>query len=139
VEEVLKLTDSKGVDFVFDSTYQSSSFEISAKVLKSGGTFIILGGSNVQKEDSTIAKIVAEKKGSWVVADLVPYSKVGVTDEIQKTRIGAGLYDAIRYIEQGQLKPVIKTVGWNELLDTLHDMQKGKSQQGKVVFDLSKK
>jgi NADPH:quinone reductase-like Zn-dependent oxidoreductase len=139
VEEILKLTDQKGVDYVFDSTYQASSFEISAKVLKEGGTFIILGGTNLPKEDSTTGKLVAEKKGNFVLADLVPYSKPGVTDEIQKTRVRGGLNDAIRYIETGQLKPIIKTIGWSELIDTLHDMQKGKSQQGKVVFDLSRK
>jgi len=114
----------------------ASSFEVSAKVLKNGGTFILLGPP--QPDDSPAAKILSEKKGKWVQADLVQYSKEGVTTEVQRTRIAAGLYDARRYIEQGQLRPVIQTIGWSELLNALLEIQKGRSNQGKLVFDLSK-
>jgi len=60
VEAVHKLTDGKGVDYVFDATYVPSSIENSAKVLKEGGTFIILGAANA--ENPAAKKLVGEKK-----------------------------------------------------------------------------
>jgi len=136
VTEILKITENKGVDWVFDATYVASSFENSAKVLKDGGTFILLGSA--QQEDSPAAKIVSEKKATWVLADLVPYSRGSVSAATQQSRVVAGLYDAIRYIEQGQLKPVFKTVGLKDVLGVLLDSQKGKTQTGKIVLDISK-
>jgi len=135
VEEILKATDGKGVDFVWDATYVASSFENSAKVLKEGGTFIILGNKS---DDSAVFKAVTGKKGQFVWADLVPYSRGKVTAETQRARIVTGLNDARRFIEEGSLRPLIKTIGWSELLSTLQDMQKGKTQNGKVVLDVSK-
>jgi len=137
VEEILKLTDGKGVDFVYDVTYQATSFETSAKVLKDGGTFIILG--NKQAEDSAVFKAVAAKKGQWVYADLLPYSRGKVSAETQRARIATGLKDAVRYIEEGSLHPIIKTISFNEILPTLQEMIKGKTPNGKVVYDSSKK
>jgi len=136
VEEILKATDGKGVDFVWDATYMASSFENCVKVLKEDGQFIILG--NKQPDDSTVSKALKEKKGQFIYADLLPYSRGKVTAETQRARLATGLNDARRYIEEGSLRPIIKTIGWNELLPTLQDMQKGKTQNGKVVLDLSK-
>jgi len=61
IQAVHKLAD-KGVDLIFDSTYQASSFLQSAKVLKEGGIFVVLGGSSVPKDDSDTGKAIAEKK-----------------------------------------------------------------------------
>ncbi len=43
VDEILALTQGRGVDLVYDSTYNAASYQQSAKVVASDGTYIRLG------------------------------------------------------------------------------------------------
>jgi len=128
VGDVLKLTEGKGVDYVFDATYVSSSFATSAKTLKEGGTLVILGSTDPPPET---AKFVSERKGKLAKADLSRY-----TSREDAVKLGKGLTEANSLIEQGKLVPITKTLALGELAGALLEMQKGKTQPGKLVVEI---
>jgi len=135
VEEILKLTDNKGVDHAFDSTYVASSFEQSAKAVKGGGNVVVLGN----QPSENVQKILAEKKAKWVYCDLGQYSKPTLSDEVVRVHVAQGLAHARRFFEAGRLKPVItKTFAFHEIQTVLAELQAGKTYNGKTVVDFSK-
>jgi len=139
VASVLKLTDGKGVDFVYDATYTESSIAQNPKLVKEGGTIIVLG-NNIPKEGTDANKALEAKKGKWVVADLGRYAFPKQSAAELKKHIVDGLNAAVKYIEEGTLKPHIhQTISLSEVPDTLIELSKGKSIQGKVVIDVTKK
>jgi len=128
VEAIHKLHD-KGVDVVFDSTYSPSSFAQSAKVLKSGGLFIVLG--KPPQDDSEAAKIIAEKKAHTLVPDLVALSKA--EEKVVHEHISGGLGAAIKLIEEKKFHPHIsKTVNLDEVPKALEEARTN-GAVGKVV------
>jgi len=139
VASVLKLTDGKGVDLVYDATYLPDSIVTSAKTVKEGGTVIVLG-DNIPKEDSDGYKAGEKKKVKWVKADLGRYSwgKL-VTPETQKKHIVDPLVAGVKYIEEGKLKPQIhQTISLSQVPELLTELAKGKSVQGKIIVDVTK-
>jgi threonine dehydrogenase-like Zn-dependent dehydrogenase len=46
--EIMKLTGGKGVDLVFDTTYSEASFIDTAKAVREGGTWVVLGVGPLQ-------------------------------------------------------------------------------------------
>jgi len=118
------------VDYAYDATYAESSFAISAKTLKQGGTLVILG--ETPAATSAAATTVAEKKGKLAKADLARYSSL---EDIQ--RLLGGLREAVTLIEQGKLVPTTKTVTLEELPETLIVAKKGATQAGKLVLDVA--
>jgi len=136
VDEILKATDNKGVDHVFDSTYVASSFENSAKTLKEGGNFIILGN---HQSSETLSKTLAEKKAKYVLADLGQFNfNPKVSAEVQRIHIAQGLDNARRYFEEGRLKPITKTTTFDEIVGLFDELHKGKTYNGKVVLEVAK-
>jgi len=128
VEAIHKLHE-KGVDVVYDSTYSASSFVQSAKVLKSGGLFIVLG--QPPQKDSEAEKIIAEKKAHLLVPDLVPLSKA--EPKVVHEHISGGLGTAIKLIEEKKFHPHIsKVVKLDEVPHALEE-SRANGGVGKVV------
>jgi len=137
VAEIMKLTGNKGVDMVYDCTYQPKSFVESAKVLKSGGDFMVLGPNAAPESDHM--KILTEKKAHVVVTDLVPLSAPNVPEEVKKNRLTKGLIEANKLMEQGKIKPnICKTLFLNEVIDEMVALHNGApALPGKVVGESS--
>jgi len=135
VEEVLKLTDNKGVDHAFDATYVETSFEQSAKVVKENGNVVVLGSFN--KPAESVQKILSEKKAKWIPCDLGQYSRPTLSSEVERVHVQQGLDSARRFFEEGRLKPVItKTWKFAEIETALAELQAGKSTNGKAIVEI---
>jgi len=137
VASVLKVTDGKGVDLVYDATYQESSIAQNPKLVKEGGTIILLG-SNVPKDGTDAHKALEAKKGKWVVADFGPHVFPPTNSaEHLKKHIVDGLHAAVKYIEEGKLIPNIhETIKLSAVPDKLIELSKGKSVQGKIIVEV---
>jgi NADPH:quinone reductase-like Zn-dependent oxidoreductase len=128
VKAVHKIVGEAGVDMIFDSTYQQSSFVQSAKVIKAGGLYTLLGGA--PEKDSETAKIVAEKKAHLLLADLVPYAKADA--KTMQEHFGNALATAIKLIEEKALKPHVSMINLDDVPKALEDF-KANGAVGKIV------
>jgi NADPH:quinone reductase-like Zn-dependent oxidoreductase len=74
VEEVLRLTDNKGVDLALDTTYNARSFVQAAKVVKTGGKWYRVGNTlnQIASADEAVA-ICKEKNVECQAGDLRRY------------------------------------------------------------------
>jgi len=125
---VQKIVGDKGCDMIFDSTYDPTSFAQSAKVLKQGGLFVLLGPA--PSNDSEAAKIASEKKATVLLSDLVPIFKSDA--KTQQTHIQGGLSSAIKMIHERKLTPHITTINLDEVPRALENM-KAHGAVGKIV------
>jgi len=137
IAEVMKITNGKGADIVYDATYLPSSFEKSAKCVAKNGYWIVLG-SGFGKPDSVEGKIVTqERQANVVAADLGKYSFPPV-DKKRKEFFGTNLTQAAKWIEEGTLKPHINSVvSLEQVEETLKKMKEGKTGFGKIVAKIS--
>jgi NADPH:quinone reductase-like Zn-dependent oxidoreductase len=135
VLDAVKKIAPNGVDLVFDSTYQDSSFLEAATLLKDKGLFCTLG--NMSDAKSAHGAAVLAKEGTIICVDLVPYS-VASTPAVQHEHIGLGLEEAVKLIHAGKFKPHIsKRVAFPELSDALNALKSG-SSVGKVVVNIKR-
>lgn len=74
VEEIMRLTDNKGVDLALDTTYNARSFAQSAKVVKRGGKWYRVGNTlnQIVSADEAV-KICKEKDVECQAGDLRRY------------------------------------------------------------------
>jgi len=134
VDRVLELTQGKGVDIVYDSTYLESSFEKSIKTVKEGGSWIVLG--HFAQEGSQEAKSVAERKANLVHADLGAYW-LGPQRAQIKTFVQNSLTKGAEWIGKGKLKPYInQTIKLEEAQNALDQIKQGKAGFGKIVVKI---
>jgi NADPH2:quinone reductase len=134
VDRVYELTQGQGVDIAYDSTYNESSIEKSIQTVKEGGSCIVLGSS--MKDNSAIAKNVAEHKAVYVFADLGRYW-IGSDQTQLKTFVQSSLKQGAKWIEEGKLKPYInRIIKLEEAQDALEQIKQGKSGFGKVVVKI---
>ena len=76
--EMLRLTGGKGADVVFDATYSEKSFVDSARMVREGGTWIVLGDgpgktTRVAETDSPVDAILAGRHARNLSANLLRY------------------------------------------------------------------
>ncbi|CAF1241464.1 unnamed protein product [Adineta ricciae] len=134
VDRVLELTEGRGVNVVYDSTYLPSSFEKSTRVVKEGGSWIVLG--HFGQEGSAEANIVAERKANLVHADIARYW-FGPERAQLKTLVHDALLQGAKWMEDGKLKPYInKIIKLEDAENALHDIMQGKGGFGKIVVKI---
>ena len=136
VKEVLKLTNGQGVDFVYDSTYQASSYRQSAQVVKSGGQWIRLGPwSHTPDSEAEVTELVKGRGAELVIGDLGRYN-FDPAYQARKGELAQSMVDAVTWYESGKVRPVITaTVPFEAkaLQSALDDFLSGKNNVGKVV------
>lgn len=111
VDEVLRITGGKGADLVYDSTYMQSSYIQSAAVVAAGGTYIRLGTELqlARTGAGDLTPAIEARGAKMVIADLGRYQ----TDPEYLARMAEvteGQRRAIRWYEEGKLRPVITAV-----------------------------
>ena len=111
VREIMKLTDGRGADLVYDSTYSQASYDVSAAAVASGGEYIRLGTpmqlTAFGIKDMT--SLVEGRGASMVTTDCGRYS----TDPVyiaQAYKLAAGMKQAVLWYEEGKLKPVVTQI-----------------------------
>ena len=111
VAEVMKATDGKGVDIVYDATYVESGFKQTAGLVAKGGQWIRLGTwmRNTPGLEQEIEGIVAERGGTVLLGDLGRYTRdpvwaAKVSQLLEGRRAAAQLY------AEGLVRPHISAV-----------------------------
>jgi len=141
VEEIMKLTDRKGVDLVYDSTYVSSSMRQSVLVVKTGGTWLRLGSLDLDgpEEKAAVENIAAERGATATYGDHGRYR----TDPeyiSRVTQFKKVLLDAVELYRTGAIRPwITKTIPFEDkaVKEALSDSVNGKLV-GKAVVEMSK-
>jgi NADPH:quinone reductase-like Zn-dependent oxidoreductase len=139
---IAQLTDGQGVDLVFDATYSETSFVTTAKMVRRGGIWVVLGvgpGKTTRKTitESPVDSILAERGARHVNANLLRYfSEPALLDARAKSFLQGALQRAMEWAEQGLVKAHIgKTIRStvDEINASLQNMKSGKGPLGKVA------
>src|SRR6516225_8112255 len=111
--EIAKLTDGRGADIVFDATYSEAGFIETAKTVRRGGSWIVLGvgpGKTTRRAEtkSPVDSILAERGARHINVNLLRYfSEPGTLDTGAKVFLQRGLTLAAEWAVQGLVTPHI--------------------------------
>jgi NADPH:quinone reductase-like Zn-dependent oxidoreductase len=111
--EVAKLTGGRGVDLVFDATYSEQGFVQTAKTVRQGGSWIVLGvgpGKTMRTVEtrSPVDAILAQRGAKHVNVNLLRYfSEPAMLDSEARARLQRGMTLAMEWAAQGLVVPHI--------------------------------
>jgi NADPH:quinone reductase-like Zn-dependent oxidoreductase len=115
--EIGKLTGGRGVDVVFDATYSEPGFVETAKTVRRGGSWIVLGvgpgkTTRLVETHSPVDAIVAERDARYVNVNLLRYfSEPATLDSEARAFLQRGMALAMEWAAQGVVVPHIgKTI-----------------------------
>jgi NADPH:quinone reductase-like Zn-dependent oxidoreductase len=109
--EIAKLTSGRGVELVFDATYSELSFVETAKTVRPGGSWIVLGvgpgkTTRLVETHSPVDSILAERGAKHVNVNLLRYfSEPATLDGEAKTFLKRGMALAMEWATQGLVVP----------------------------------
>ena len=129
VQEVLRLTDGRGADFVFDTTVLPSSFMQCAACVASGGVFVKLGLWEHSGGQGKECQPMAEQRGATFLIGNHGGTQNGC------------LKRAVQWYGEGKVRPFItQEVKWDavEVQKTLDEVGAGVLNVGKVVVNVSR-
>jgi len=144
-DQILDLTDGRGVDLVYDATYSESGFVQSAQVVREGGSWIVLGvgpGKTTRTEEtvSPVEGILAARGAHMINVNLLRYfTEPHTLDDSAKTLLSSGMRHAAEWAALGQVVPhVHATVSGHPEAITAHLMSlgAGKGNLGKTAVEL---
>jgi threonine dehydrogenase-like Zn-dependent dehydrogenase len=138
----LKLTGGRGADLVFDATYSEPGFVETAKTVRQGGRWIVLGvgpGKTTRTVEtlSPVDSILAERGASHVNVNLLRYfSEPATLDDEAKAFLQRGLVLAMEWAVQGLVVPhvgrtIVSTV--QAINAGLQSLKSGSGTLGKVA------
>jgi NADPH:quinone reductase-like Zn-dependent oxidoreductase len=145
--EIAKLTDGKGVDLVYDTTYNEESFVATAGMVRPGGRWVVLGvgpGKTTRRAEtkSPVADILAAKGASLINVNLIrTFTEPGALDEATKALLSRGLDDAATCATAGTVRPHISATIPSEvdaINSALAKMNAGESVLGKIAVIVDK-
>ena len=105
--EISKLTGGRGADLVFDATYSEPGFGETAKTVRQGGSWIVLGvgpgkTTRVVKTESPVDSILAERGAKHINVNILRYfSEPATLDNEAKTFLQRGMTLAMEWAVQG--------------------------------------
>jgi threonine dehydrogenase-like Zn-dependent dehydrogenase len=111
--EISKLTGGRGADLVFDATYSEAGFVETAKTVRQGGSWIVLGvgpgkTTRIFETESPVDSILAERGARHVNVNLLRYfSEPATLDGEAKAFLQRGLVLAMDWAVQGLVMPHI--------------------------------
>jgi len=115
--EISRLTDGQGVDIVFDATYSEAGFVETAKTVRKGGSWIVLGvgpgkTTRLVQTESPVDSILAERGAKNVNVNLLRYfTQPEILDAEAKAFLQLGMSLSMKWAEQGWVVPHIgKTI-----------------------------
>jgi NADPH:quinone reductase-like Zn-dependent oxidoreductase len=140
--EIAKLTDGRGVDVVFDATYNEDSFVATAGMVRRGGSWVVLGvgpGKTSRRADteSPVANILAAKGARLINVNLLRYfSEPGALNPDAKALLSRAIRDAAASAEAGTVLPHVSAViasDVGEINAALNEMKAGRGSLGKIA------
>jgi len=111
--EIAKLTGGRGVDLVFDATYSEQGFVETAKTVRRGGSWIVLGvgpgkTTRLVETHSPVDAILAERDARQVNVNLLRYfSEPATLDDEARAFLQRGMALAMEWATQGLVVPHI--------------------------------
>jgi NADPH:quinone reductase-like Zn-dependent oxidoreductase len=145
--EIAKLTNGKGVDLVYDTTYNEASFVTTAGMVRPGGRWVVLGvgpGKTSRRVEtkSPVADLLAAKGASLINVNLIrTFTEPGVLDDSAKALLSRGLDDAAACATARTMRPHIGGAIPSEvdaINSALAKMKAGESGLGKVAVIVDK-
>jgi NADPH:quinone reductase-like Zn-dependent oxidoreductase len=140
--EVTRLTDGKGLDLVFDATYNEASFVTTSAMVRPGGRWVVLGvgpgkTSRQAETESPVAGILAEKRAQLININLIRFfTEPGTLDAAARATLSHALDDAAACAKSGTVRPHI-TATIPSRVDTINaaiaDMKAGRNAIGKIA------
>ncbi|SDL38513.1 quinone oxidoreductase family protein [Nonomuraea jiangxiensis] len=109
--EIAKLTGGRGADLVFDTTYSERSFAETARTVRRGGRWIVLGvgpgrTTRLAETHSPVAAILAERGAEQVIVNLLRYfSEPATLDGEARDFLQRGMDLAMEWAERGLVVP----------------------------------
>ena len=140
--EISTLTGGRGADLVFDSTYSERGFVETAKMVRQGGSWIVLGvgpGKTTRKleTESPVNSILAERGAKHINVNLLRYfSEPATLNDEARAFLHRGLVLAMEWAEQGLVLPHLgRTIDSTvEAINAgLQSLKAGSGTLGKVV------
>lgn len=140
--EIARLTDGRGADVVFDATYSEQGFEQTAKTVRRGGSWVVLGvgpgrTTRVAETPSPVKTILGERGARYVNVNLLRYfSEPATLDGEARVFLGHGMDLAMEWAERGAVVPhVSRTVdsGVEEINAGLRALKAGGGVLGKIA------
>jgi NADPH:quinone reductase-like Zn-dependent oxidoreductase len=110
---IAQLTGGRGTDVVFDATYSETGFVETAKTVRQGGSWVVLGvgpgkTTRLVETESPVDSILAERGGKHIKVNLLRYFREpALLDDEAKTFLKRGMTLAMEWAEQGQVVPHI--------------------------------
>jgi NADPH:quinone reductase-like Zn-dependent oxidoreductase len=143
--EIVMLTGGKGVDLVYDATYNETSFVETAQMVRHGGTWIVLGvgpgkTTRTSETHSPVKEILAARSANYINVNILRYfSEPTLLDETAKSFLRNAMGLAAAWAAEGKVVPhVNKTITGNAVAisDQLAIMAKGTGNLGKIAVEL---
>jgi len=140
--EIATLTGGRGVDLVFDATYSEMGFAETAKTVRRGGRWIVLGvgpgkTTRLVETHSLVDAILAERGAEHVNVNLLRYfSEPATLDNKAQAFLRRGMALAMEWASQGLVVPhVSQTIdGTVEAINAgLQSLKAGGGTLGKVA------
>ena len=140
--EIAKLTSGRGVDLVFDATYSEQGFVETAKTVRRGGSWIVLGvgpgkTTRLVETHSPVDAILAERGAKHVNVNLLRYFYEPATlDSEAQAFLQRGMALAMEWATQGLVVPhVSQTIDSTvEAINAgLQSLKAGRGILGKVA------
>ena len=109
--EIAKLTGGRGVDLVFDATYSEHGFVETAKTVRRGGSWIVLGvgpgkTTRLVETHSPVDAILAARDARYVNVNLLRYfSEPATLDSEARGLLQQGMTLAMEWARQGLVVP----------------------------------
>jgi len=136
------LTDGQGVDLVFDATYNEVGFVETAKTVRQGGSWVVLGGgpgktTRLVETHSPADSILAERGARHVNINLLRYFSVLATlDGEAKTLLARGMALAMEWAARGLVVAHVSRIidGTVEAINAgLQSLKAGRGVLGKLA------
>ncbi len=145
--EIARLTGGRGVDVVYDITYSEQSFVETARTVRDGGKWVVLGvgpgkTSRTAETQSPVAGILAERRAQMVNVNMIRYfTEPARLDRATRDVLQAALQSAMRWAVEGRVVPHIDRVlegNLDAINAGLAAMKSGSSQLGKTIVQLDR-
>jgi NADPH:quinone reductase-like Zn-dependent oxidoreductase len=145
--EIAGLTGGRGVDVVYDATYSERGFVDTARMVRDGGKWIVLGvgpgkTARTVETESPVAAILAERHASLINANMLRYfSEPALLDTAAEEFFRNALQSAMAWAAEKRVRPHVGKVidGTLEAINAgLSDMKTGQSVLGKTVVVLDR-
>jgi NADPH:quinone reductase-like Zn-dependent oxidoreductase len=117
--EIAKLTRNQGVDVVFDATHSEAGFVQTAKTVRRGGSWIVLGVGPGKTSRMTVTEspvdsilsILAERNARYIDVNILRYfSEPATLDDEAKTFLQRGLTLAMGWAVRGLVTPHVGSI-----------------------------